>query len=334
MKKTIFAVDDNDLGLVTLKNALQSSYNTLTMISVKKMMDLLEKIVPDLILLDIQMPEIDGFEGLRILKNDPKYNDIPVVLITGTATEEIEQKALEEGAVEFVKKPFSAPILLNRIRRIIHTEEIIRERTKDLINLQNSLVNTLATIVETRDKNTGDHTHRVYTYTKILLKEMLDANLYAEEISAKGVDTLAKSTILHDIGKIAVPDTILNKPDKLTEEEFGVIKNHVLEGSNILQNIISRSHSADFLLESQMFAKYHHERWDGTGYPYGLKGTNIPLQGRILAIVDVFDALSTVRPYKEAVPKEKAFEIIKASGGTHFDPQITEVFYNARHKFM
>jgi len=290
------------------------------------MFELLEDVTPDIILLDIMMPEMDGFEAIKFLRTNHPKADIPVIFLTSKTDSATESLGFELGAVDFITKPFSGPVLLNRIKTQLDIDEIIRERTNSLKKLKNSIVFVLANMVENRDKMTGSHIERTTTYIKILLEAMIEQGVYAEEISQWDLELAITSARLHDIGKIVVTDTILNKPDKLTVDEFDMIKTHTVEGERIIDSIEDESEDKAFLRFAKLFAGYHHERWDGTGYPYKLKGASIPLQGRIMAIVDVYDAIVSERPYKKAYSHAEAIDIIKNSSGTHFDPELVKVF--------
>ncbi|MCL2764177.1 MAG: response regulator [Treponema sp.] len=330
--KTIFVVDDSDTNLSMAEVVLEDQYSIMTMPSAAKMFTLLEKIMPDLILLDIEMPEMDGFETLKKLKSETLWADIPVVFLTGRNDAEVEARGLEMGAIDFVTKPFSAPVLLNRIKTHLNIDEIIRERTFQLSRLQNSIVAVLADMVENRDKGTGGHIERTSMYIRILIDEMRDSEVYADEIRGWDVEKIISSARMHDLGKISITDTIVNKPGKLTDEEFEVMKSHAQEGERIIDEIIARTGEGDFLRNAKLFAGTHHERWDGKGYPRGLKEDEIPLQGRIMAIVDVYDALVSERPYKNAFTADVAIGIIMQNSGTHFDPKIAQIFFNARDR--
>jgi len=340
MQKVIFVVDDSIINLAVAKGALEyDGYLVVTLDSADKMFKALGRVRPDLILLDINMPEMDGFSAISLLKSSDIYKDIPVIFLTAMLETEIEAKGIELGAVDFVVKPFSEPVLLNRIKNHLRIDEMIRKRTEELTQrtaqlerLQNSVVFTLADIVENRDKNTGGHIARTTDYCKILMQAMLDANVYADDLRSWNLDLVASSSRLHDLGKISIPDSILNKPDKLTDEEFVVIKTHPQAGARIIEHMISRTGDADFLHHAKQFAAYHQEKWDGSGYPWGLKNLNIPLEGRIMAVVDVYDALTSERPYKKAFSDEKAVKIIENDSGTHFEPAIAGVFVDNIHK--
>ena len=331
--KTIFVVDDSDTNLSMAEAVLEDKYTVMTMPSASKMFALLEKIIPDLILLDIEMPDMDGFGAIKKLKSGDKWSDIPIMFLTGRNDPEVEAQGLEIGAVDFITKPFSAAVLLNRIQTHLDIDNIIRERTQQLHRLQNSIISVLADMVENRDKGTGGHIERTSVYIRILIEEMKAKKLYMEEISQWDIERIISSARMHDLGKISISDIIVNKPGKLTDEEFNIMKKHAEEGERIIDEIISRTGEGEFLRNARLFAGTHHERWDGKGYPRGLKEKDIPLQGRIMAIVDVYDALVSERPYKKAFTNEEAVKIILESSGTHFDPSIVEVFYDARNRF-
>ena len=324
--KTIFVVDDNTVNLLTAEETLSDQYNVITLASASLMFEYLENVMPDLILMDIMMPETDGFDALKQLRNNRRYADIPLIFLTSKSDAATESLGFEMGALDFITKPFSGPVLLNRIKTHLGIEDIIRARTDNLNRLKNSIVSVLANMVEHRDTVTGNHIERTTRYVKILLDAMQKRGAYAEEITQWDLDLLISSSRLHDIGKIAITDLILNKTDRLTPEEFEIIKTHAAEGEKIIDSIIVESGDEIFLHYAKLFAGYHHERWDGTGYPRGLQGEEIPLQGRIMALADVYDALVSDRPYKKAFPHEDAVKIIAESKGTQFDPKIVDIF--------
>jgi putative two-component system response regulator len=333
MRKTVFVVDDVATNLTMAVAALESQYRILTMQSASRMFTILEKVMPDMILLDVEMPEMDGFETLKKLKAHATYSSIPVIFLTGITNEETEAQGFELGVVDFITKPFSAPVLQNRIKTHLDIDELIRARTAQLDNLKNSTISVLADMVETRDKNTGGHIERTSAYVEILIRAMLKDNIYIDEIKDWNIEMVVSSSRLHDIGKIAISDLILNKPCRLTTEEFELIKTHAVAGEKIIDQIIMQTGSEMFLWHAKLFAGYHHERWDGTGYPYGLQEKEIPLQGRIMAIVDVYDALMSDRPYKAAFTAAETIDIIMNCENKHFDPLIAETFYKSRSLF-
>ena len=334
MQKTIFVVDDVDTNLSSAKDALKDHYRVMTLPSAAKMFALLEKITPDLILLDIEMPEMDGFEALNRLKDIKIHADIPVIFLTAMNDPSIEVRGFELGVVDFVTKPFSAPVLLNRIKTHLSIDKIIRERTAKLQRLQNTVIYGFADLVESRDQNTGGHIERTTKYLKKLLDAMLERGIYIDEICDIDFDAFVSSARLHDVGKISISDNILNKPDKLNNDEFSVMKTHAEEGERVINKFISYSGADEaFLQNAKLFAGYHHERWDGKGYPHGLKGKNIPLQGRIMAFVDVYDALVSERPYKKPFTHEEAIKLIMDNAGTQFDPVIADVLNDIQDQF-
>ena len=331
MKKTIFVVDDNNTNLSLAENALQDQYRVITLPSAAKMFKFLEKITPDLILLDIEMPDMDGFEALHILKENNV--DIPVVFLTSLLDAEVEVKGFQLGVIDFITKPFSGPVLVNRIKTHLGIDEIIRERTAQLQNLQNAVIFGFADMLESRDEDTGGHVDRTSAYIQILFDAMAERGIYADVI--KGIDRewFVSSARMHDVGKIVISDMILNKPGKLTDDEFTIMKTHAIEGERAIDKIASRTYDVEFLKNARLFAGNHHERWDGTGYPRGLSKEDIPLQGRLMAIADVYDALMSARPYKKAFSEEETVRIIKEGAGNHFDPIAIEVFIEMRDQF-
>jgi len=331
--KTIFVVDDSDINLSMAKKALEAHYRVLTIPSAKKMFGLLEKITPDLILLDIEMPEIDGFEALAYLKNSPLYRDIPVVFLTSFTDDNIETRGFEMGVVDFITKPFYPLVLYNRIKTHLEIDDLIRERTARISRLQNGIVTVLADVVEERDKDTGGHNDRTSAYVKLLIEEMKEKGVYADEMSGWDMEQVVSSARLHDLGKIHIMEAVLNKPGKLTDDEYEQIKAHTTEGARIIDRMIEQTGEEEYLSNAKLFAEFHHERWDGKGYPHGLKETEIPLHGRIMAIVDVYDALVSKRPYKEPLPEEEAVNIIAMNAGKQFDPEIVQVFLDIKDKF-
>jgi putative two-component system response regulator len=331
--KTIFAVDDSDTNLSVVDAALEDQYRVRTGPSAAKLFPLLEKITPDLILLDIEMPDMDGFQALLYLKSNPLYEGIPVIFLTSYTDAAIEARGFELGVMDFIAKPFSTPVLLNRIKLHLEIDEKIRERTAQIKRLQNGIMTVLADVVEERDKETGGHNDRTVAYIRILIKAMVERGVYADEIRRWNMDMVVSSARLHDVGKIHVNDTVLNKPGKLDNDEYEKMKFHTMEGVRIIDRMLQQTGDEEFLRNAKVFAEFHHERWDGTGYPHGLAGTAIPLQGRIMALVDVYAALVSWRPYKEAFTDEEAIGIITAKSGNHFDPAIVKVFLEVKDYF-
>jgi putative two-component system response regulator len=327
-------VDDSDTNLTKAKESFGREYRVMPLPSAARMFALLEKVTPDLILLDITMPEMDGFEALTLLKANKNYADIPVIFLTAQTEHDIEARGFDLGAVDFITKPFSARVLRNRVQLHLDIDGIIRERTARLVRMQNALVKVIADMVEVRDEITGGHIERTSSYIQILMETMIQRGLYAEEMRGWDVELAVLSARLHDVGKMAISDSILNKPGKLTDEEFEIMKTHALEGEKIMDKVIAENgEDALFLNNAKLFAGYHHEKWNGAGYPRGVAGTSIPLQGRIMAIADVYDALVSERPYKKAFPVCEAERIIMSESEKHFDPKITAVFSDVKEQF-
>jgi putative two-component system response regulator len=255
------------------------------------------------------------------------------VFLTAHTDDKVEAQGFELGAVDFIAKPFSEAVLLNRITTHLNIDGLIKKRTERIQQLYNGILSIVANMVESRDAVTGGHIERTSRYLEVLITEMLKKGIYKDELSSWDIETAVSSARLHDIGKITVRDAVLNKPGKLTPEEFGEIKLHTTEGVKMIDRIIAIIGDEPFLQSAKSLAGYHHERWDGNGYPYGLKEYDIPLQGRILAVADVYDALVSKRPNKEAFPIDKAENIINDDSGVFFDPLIVEVFNEKKKDF-
>jgi len=331
--KTIFAVDDNETNRIAARNALEKHYAIYALPSAERMFKMLEKITPDLILLDVDMPEIDGFQAMQRLKSDPHHKLIPVMFLTGKRDPAVEIRGFELGVVDFISKPFSTPVLMKRIESHLETDKLIKKSLVTMHRLHNATIGVLANLVESRDKITGKHIERTQGYLKILIDEILNKEVYADEVASWDLSLLLPSAQLHDVGKIVISDVILNKPGRFTPEEYDMIKTHSNEGVRIINEIIKKTEEDDFLIYARRFAGSHHEKWNGSGYPDGLAGEQIPLEGRVMAIADVYDALVSERPYKQPFTHEKAVEIIKSDSGTHFDPTLVEVFLSVSDIF-
>ena len=353
-RSKIIMVDDNMANLTMGRNLLKTFYEVYPAPSALKLFEILENVFPDLILLDIEMPELNGYEAIKKLKSDRRFSDIPVVFLTAKSDESSELEGFNLGAVDYVSKPFSGPLLLKRIANHLlitqqkkdllaskaaledyadNLEIKVRDKTKEVFNLQSAVLETVADLVEFRDKATGGHVTRTMLYVKALFEELLRQEIYKEEVSHWDMDFFLPSVQLHDVGKIAISDLILNKPGKLTPEEFEIMKTHVTVGVDAIERIMRNTESHAFLHHALLIAGTHHEKWDGTGYPAGLKETDIPLEGRLMAIADVYDALVSVRPYKKAFTHEEAIKIIEESSGTHFDPVLVDVFRKVKDEF-
>ena len=353
-RKTIFFVDDNATNLTAGRNTLSEYYSVLAFSSGKQLLKALEKTIPDLILLDVEMPEMTGYEAIKIIKDNRRTAHVPVIFLSAKSDGESELKGLTLGAVDYVFKPFSPPLLLKRIevhllvesqkqevesqrRKLIdfndNLQQMVDVKTKMVVELQNAVLKTMAELVECRDDITGAHVERTQGYLQILINALLERGMYKEETASWDVLLVLPSAQLHDVGKIAISDNILKKPGKLTDEEFAAIKIHPVFGKKIIERIEASTADKKFLKYAKVFAATHHEKWDGSGYPDGLKGEDIPLQGRMLAIVDVYDALVSERPYKRAFTHEEATKIIGEGSGKHFDPVLADLFISISDEF-
>jgi putative two-component system response regulator len=346
-RKKIMLVDDNLANLTAGKNMLKEHHEVFAIPSAAKLFDFLSHVMPDLILLDIEMPEMNGYDAIKLLKADERYADIPVIFVTAKTDEGSELEGLALGAIDYVIKPFSAPLLLKRIENhIIMAEQknhllefnnnlqlAVFNKTMQIMELQNAVLSTVAEMVEFRDEYTGGHVDRTQMYLKLLVDRMMEKGLYEEESKEWDLEYLLPSAQLHDVGKISISDTILNKPGKLTDEEFETMKMHPTIGVNAIKRIEKNASEHDFLTHAVVFAGSHHEKWDGSGYPNGQKGKDIPLQGRLMAIADVYDALISVRPYKKPMTPEVARNIIEEGRGSHFDPALVDIFLEVESEF-
>jgi len=353
-KKLIILVDDNPANLRIGKNVLAEKYSIATAPSAEKLFSILENNNPSLILLDVDMPETDGYETIKNLKSKPETKHIPVIFLTGKTETGDELKGLSLGAIDYITKPFQPTLLLKRIevhllvenqRKTLekqaaklknfneNLQKMVEEKTHNILELEDTLLKTMAEMVEYRDDITGGHIERTKHSVKILLEEIKNNYPDDEEIENIDINLVLQSCQLHDVGKISIEDSILKKPGKLSDEEFEKMKKHTVFGKQIIEKIESLTKENDFLKYAKIFAYSHHEKWDGNGYPCGLKGNEIPLLGRIMAIADVYDALTSIRPYKNAFTHEEAVRIISEGKGKQFDPAMVDIFVNAAEQF-
>jgi putative two-component system response regulator len=339
-RRTIFLVDDSITNLTMGRNVLTKYYNIATLESGERLLKMLEKTIPDMILLDVEMPEMNGYETIKIIKSKKETKDIPVIFLTAKTDSDSELEGLSLGAIDYITKPFSPPLLLKRIETHLelanynkHLQEMVEAKTKSVLELQNAILKTMAELVECRDDITGGHIERTTSYLGVLLNTLSARGLYEKEMASWNLNLVLQSAQLHDIGKIAVKDSILLKPAKLTPEEFEEMKKHTTFGEEVIKKMKNTVTEQAFLEHAEIFAATHHEKWDGSGYPRGIKGEDIPLQGRLMAIVDVYDALVSDRPYKKAFSHEEAVKIISDSRGGHFDPDLVDLFINISDEF-
>ncbi len=347
-RQIIMLVDDNQANLNIGKNILKSAYEVYALPSAERLFKFLESVTPDLILLDVLMPGMNGFDVIRLLKADARYAGIPVIFVTARNEEADELEGLALGAVDYVTKPFSAAILYKRVENHLLIERqkaalkqqsdsligMVREKTAQVSGLQNSIINIIAEFIEFRDMTAGGHISRTQKYMELLIGRLIEDGVYLDEaLSWEDMEYIVPSTQLHDLGKIFISDAILHKPGKLTPEEFEIMKTHAQRGVEALRKLEDSVEARTFLRYAETVAGTHHERWDGGGYPSGLRGRDIPLLGRLMAVADVYDALTSARPYKGPMPANQAAGIITGGAGSHFDPALVGVFKSIEGEF-
>jgi putative two-component system response regulator len=349
MKPTILIVDDAPENIAVLCELLRNDFRTLAATTGEAALRISAVDgTPDLILLDIMMPDIDGYEVCRRLKQNPKTADIPVIFLTAKSNVQDEQKGLELGAVDYITKPPSPPIVMARIRTHLHLKyvsdflrsrrdflekEVVR-RTLEIRTIQDVAMVAMGSLAETRDNETGNHIRRTQYYMSALGEKIKDHPRFKAYFSDETIDLFKKSAPLHDIGKVGIPDTILLKPGKLSPSEFEIMKTHTTLGRDAIiaaERLLDSP--ASFLRHAREIAWCHHEKWDGTGYPQGLRGDEIPASARLMALADVYDALISKRVYKEAYSHAHAVSIIREGTGKHFDPDIAAAFFDVSDRF-
>lgn len=322
-KQTVLVVDDTPENILILTAILQTDYRVKAATSGPRAIQLADsESPPDIILLDIMMPGMDGYEVCRQLKERLNTRRIPVVFVTAMSEDEDETRGFAVGAVDYITKPFSAPVVQARVRNHLMfanqhraLEDLVRVRTAEILETRLEIIRHLGRAAEYKDNETGMHVLRMSHYCRVIA---LEAGLEKE-----AADLVLNASPMHDIGKIGIPDHVLKKPGKLTPEEWDLMRRHAQFGANIIGE-----NSVEPLRLAHSIALTHHEKWDGSGYPNGLSGTDIPLEGRICAIADVFDALTSARPYKKAWSVEDAVGLIQNDSGTHFDPRLVNAFVN------
>ena len=323
-KSKIMLVDDDDLNRKAVSEMLKEEYRVYVASSGKEALELLEKHVPDLILLDVHMPEMDGYDVISILKQNPKYAEVPVVFLTSDADENTEVQGFHEGAIDFIRKPFRKNVATQRIRRILELSylqknlkkevekqtDVAEKRRQSVERVSMQMVKALANTIDAKDSYTNGHSTRVAEYSVMLAKRM---GYEGEEL-----ERLEYAALLHDIGKIGVPKEIINKPSKLTDEEYEIIKTHPGIGGNILNEITE-------IPDIAIGARWHHERFDGRGYPDGLKEYEIPEIARIIGVADAYDAMTSKRSYRDVLAQEIVRGEIEKGKASQFDPQIADI---------
>ena len=339
---SVLVVDDSPDNLSLMSGLLKDEYRVKVANNGTRALKIAQsERPPDLILLDIMMPVMDGYEVCRQLKGDPATRDIPVIFLTARTDVADEQLGLELGAVDYITKPVSPPIVMARVRSHLRLksmadflrdkneflEKEVQRRTREITNMQEIAILALASLAETRDLTTGYHLRRTQLYVQSLARALRSHPRFSDFLTDENISMLYKSAPLHDIGKVGIPDRILLKPAPLEPEELEIMKTHTILGRDaIAQAERSVGMNLEFLRIAKEIVLSHQEKWDGTGYPEELSGDDIPISARLMAVADVYDALTTRRPYKEPFTHEQAVAFIMKGKGTHFDPELVEAF--------
>ncbi len=348
-KATVLVVDDTADNLALMNGLLKDDYRVKVAHNGEKALWIASAApTPDLILLDIMMPGMDGYEVCRALKTDPRTRNIPVIFLTAKAEIEDEKKGLELGAVDYITKPISPPIVLARVKTHLalkasadflrdkndYLELEIAKRTREIAAIQDVTILMMTSLAETRDTDTGNHIRRTQRYIKALAEKLRTHPRFAHYLTDHNITMLYKSAPLHDIGKVGIPDRILLKPGRFEPEEFEIMKTHAALGHAAIEYAEkSLNAKAEFLTTAKEIALSHQEKWDGSGYPQGLSGDDIPISARLMALADVYDALISQRVYKAGMSHEEAVEIIRPGKAFHFDPDIVDAFMEIQDEF-
>lgn len=348
-KATVLVVDDTPDNLVLISSLLKDLYKIKVANSGERCLKIAEEDhAPDLILLDIMMPGMDGYEVCIRLKSNPKTRDIPVIFLTAKVQTEDEQYGLEVGAVDYITKPISPSIVLARVKNHLalkaaadflrdkneFLEHEVQKRTQEVMAIQDATIQVVTSLAETRDPETGNHIRRTQFYVKVLAEHLSHHPRFADQLTDNEIQIIYKSAPLHDIGKVGIPDKILLKPGRFTPDEFEIMKTHTTLGRDAIERAERQlGMKVDFLRIAKQIALSHQEKWDGSGYPQALSGDDIPLAARLMAVADVYDALISRRVYKEGMSHEEALDIMRKGHGSHFDPDILDAFL-ALHETM
>ncbi len=348
-KPAILVVDDTPENLSLMSALLRNDYAVRVANGGERALRLAGENPPDLILLDVMMPEIDGYEVLRRLKGNPVTSGIPVIFLTARTDADDERQGLELGAVDYIAKPISPAIVMARVRthltlkasadflrdKAAFLESEVARRTHEIATIQDVTIMAMASLAETRDTDTGNHILRTQQYVRLLANALREHPRFSVHLDAQSIDLIYRSAPLHDIGKVGIPDRILLKPGQLSTEEFAIMKRHARLGHDAIDNAeATLKADVGFLRVAKEIALSHHERWDGAGYPAGLRGDQIPVSARLMALADVYDALVSRRVYKEGMPHSRAASIIREGRGTQFDPDIVDAFNALEAEFQ
>lgn len=346
---TVLVVDDTPDNLFLMSGLLKDLYKVKVASGGDKALRIAQSgTPPDLILLDVMMPDLDGYEVCRRLKENPATRDIPVIFLTAKSAVDDEKKGFELGACDYITKPVSPPIVMARVKNHLalkasadflrnkndYLEREVALRTREVSEVQNVTIHAMASLAETRDTDTGNHLRRTQNYVKALAQALQSHPRFSGILTDSYITSLFKSAPLHDIGKIGIPDSILLKPGRLEPQEFEIMKTHTTLGRDVIQSAEdSLGIKVEFLTIAKEIAYSHQEKWDGSGYPLGLAGDAIPVSARLMAVADVYDALISKRVYKDGMPHEKAAQIIVEGRGQHFDPDMVDTFVALQDEF-
>lgn len=330
----ILVADDTKENIDLLVSILSPNYDLFIAMDGEKAVKLARKVLPDLIILDVMMPKMDGYEALRQLRLFEETKDIPVFFMTAKSDSESEKHGLNLGAVDYIAKPINPQLALLRVKNQLeykrqrdHLHELVAEKTADLRKTLKVMLTSLGALAEYRDPETGEHIKRTQIIVQRLAEVLQNHPKFSSEIkSSEYVDFFATAAPLHDIGKVGIKDEILRKPGKLNDEERAIMSNHPQMGYDVLMEATNELNGNPMIKIAADIALAHHERWDGHGYPRGLKGENIPVGARLMAVADVYDALVSKRPYKDPYPHEVAVQEIINARGTQFDPDVVDAF--------
>lgn len=348
-RPTILVVDDTPDNLLLMSELLKETYDVKVANSGEKALNYLDgDVKPDLILLDIMMPGISGYDVIGELKSNDETKDIPVIFLTAMSATGDEEKGLEMGAADYITKPICPAIVLARVKTQLENKDAadflrdkneyleteVAKRTQEINAIQDVTILVMASLAETRDLDTGNHIRRTQHYVKALAQRLKNHPRFSPFLSEQMIDTLYKSAPLHDIGKVGIPDSILLKPGRFTPEEFEIMKTHTTLGRDAIVHAEKQlGTQVEFLQIAKEIAYYHQEKWDGSGYPTGISGDDIPISARLMAVADVYDALISRRVYKEGMVHEKAVSIIVDGSGAHFDTDIVDAFLDLQDEF-
>ncbi|MDR1143622.1 MAG: response regulator [Spirochaetaceae bacterium] len=333
MAKHILVVDDNLATLKQISAQLEPYYEVSLAKSGALALKICKQEKPDLILLDVEMPELNGFETIALLKEDPDLGPIPVIFLTGNHDASTEIRALDSGAMDFITKPANKDILFHRLELHLQFAAYQNSLEQTVKELEESIVTSFAELIECKDDNAGTHVLRTGRYVDILGRGLLETGIFGDELTGTELDLIVRAAPFHDIGKIGISDTLLLKKDALTKDEYELVKQHPLIGARFLAAVYERTPEQHYLKFARLIAESHHERYNGGGYPHSLAGDAIPLCARIMAVANVYDGCITDKVYRRALSHEEACGVIVDGKGSWFDPRIVEVFEGMKDEF-